>query len=74
MASRKQPFLGKHREPQLSAGINGTTDPEKSCRYLQLDMLIQAFRDFPSPYSLRNCLRLQAKGGIPSSSDSNKTP
>ena len=29
----RQPFLGKCQESQLLAGIDGTTDPEKSCRY-----------------------------------------
>ena len=46
----KQPFLGKCREPQLSAGINGTTDPDKSCRY---------YKDMG--HELKNCLRLQAR-------------
>ena len=46
----RQPFLGKRHPPQLSAGINGTTDPEKSCRYCK-DM----------GHELENCLRLQAK-------------
>ena len=46
----RQPFLGKHRPSQLSAGINGTTDPEKSCRYCK-DM----------GHNLKKCLRLQAK-------------
>ena len=46
----KQPFLGKHWEPQLSAGIDGTTDLEKSCRYCK-DM----------GHELKKCLRLQAR-------------
>ena len=46
----RQPFLGKCRPPQLSAGIDGTTDLEKSCRYCK-DM----------GHELENCLRLQAK-------------
>ena len=46
----KQPFLGKRQPSQLSAGIDGTTDPEKSCRYCK-DM----------GHELRNCLRLQAR-------------
>ena len=46
----KQPLLGKCQEPQLSAGIDGTTDLEKSCRYCK-DM----------GHELRNCLRLQAR-------------
>ena len=44
-------FLGKHwREPGLSAGIDGTTDPEKSCRYCK-DM----------GHELKNCPRLAAR-------------
>ena len=27
-----KPFLGRAREPQLSAGKDGTTDPNKTCR------------------------------------------
>ena len=46
----KRPFLGKHRPSQLSAGIDRTTDQEKSCRYCK-DM----------GHMLENCLRLQAK-------------
>ena len=46
----KQPFLGKRRESQLSGGINGMTDPEKSCRYCK-----------DTGHKLRNCLRLQAR-------------
>ena len=46
----KRPFLGKCRPPQLSAGIDGTTDPEKSCRYCK-----------DTGHMLENCLRLQAK-------------
>ena len=46
----KQPFPGKCQEPQLSAGIDGTTDPEKSFRYRK-DM----------GHKLKNCLRLQTR-------------
>ena len=46
----KQPFLGKCHPSQLSAGIDRTTDPEKSCRHCK-DM----------GRELENCLRLQAK-------------
>ena len=46
----KQPFLGKHHPSQLSAGIDGTTDPEKSCRYCK-----------DTGHLLENCLWLQAK-------------
>ena len=46
----KQPFLGKRWEPQLSAGIDGTMDLEKSWRYC-IDM----------GHELKNCLRLQAR-------------
>ena len=45
-----QPFQGKRRPSQLSAGIDGTTDPEKSCNYCK-DM----------GHLLGNCLRLQAR-------------
>ena len=47
---KNKPFLGKCQEPQLSAGMDGTTDPEKSCRYCK-DM----------GHELENCLRLQAR-------------
>ena len=50
LGSGKQPFLGKHRPSQLSAGIDGTTDLEKSCRYCK-----------DTGHELENCLRLQAK-------------
>ena len=43
-------FLGQPWEPQLSAGKDGTTDPEKTCRYCK-DMV----------YDLNNCLHLQCK-------------
>ena len=33
LRSGPQPFRGKLRPSQLSAGIDGTTDPEKSCNY-----------------------------------------
>ena len=46
----KRPFLGKRWEPQLAAGIDGTIDPEKSCRYCK-DM----------GHKLENCPRLQTK-------------
>ena len=45
-----KPFLGKCWEHQLSAGKDGTIDPEKSCRYCK-DM----------GHKLENCLRLQAR-------------
>ena len=45
-----QPFLGKCRPSQLSAGIDGTTNPEQSCRYCK-----------DTGHELTNCLRLQAK-------------
>ena len=45
-----QPFRGKLRPSQLSAGIDGTTDPEKSCNYCK-DM----------GHLIGNCLRLQAR-------------
>ena len=46
----KQPFLDKCHEPQLSAGIDGTTAPEKSCRYCK-----------NTGHKLKNSLRLQAR-------------
>ena len=45
-----QPFQGKRRPSQLLAGIDGTTDPEKSCNYCK-DM----------GHWIGNCLRLQAR-------------
>ena len=45
-----QPFQGKRRPSQLSAGIDGTTDPEKSCRYCK-----------DTGHLIGNCLRLQAR-------------
>ena len=45
-----QPFQGKRRPSQLLAGIDGTTDPEKTCNY---------FKD--TGHFLGNCLRLQAR-------------
>ena len=43
-------FQGKHHEPQLSAGKDGTTDPEKSCRYCK-----------DTGHELKNCPRLAAR-------------
>ena len=45
-----QPFRGKRQPSELSAGIDGTTDPEKSCNYCK-DM----------GHMIGNCLRLQAR-------------
>ena len=45
-----RPFQGWHREPQLSAGIDGTTDPDKSCRYCK-----------NMGHELGNCVRLKAR-------------
>ena len=45
-----QPFRGKCRPSQLSAGIDGTTDPEKSCNYCK-----------DTGHLKGNCLRLQAR-------------
>ena len=45
-----QPFQGKGRPSQLSAGIDGTTDPEKSCNYCK-----------DTGHLIGNCLRLQAR-------------
>ena len=50
LRSGPQPFRGKLRPSQLSAGIDGTTDPEKSCNYCK-DM----------GHMIGNCLRLQAR-------------
>ena len=50
LRSGSQPFWGKQRPSQLSAGIDGTTDPEKSCNYCK-DM----------GHVIGNCLRLQAR-------------
>ena len=50
LRSGPQPFRGKLRPSQLSAGIDGTTDPEKSCNYCK-DM----------GHVIGNCLRLQAR-------------
>ena len=43
-----KPFLGKPREPQLTAGKDRSIDPDKSCNYCK-DM----------GYNLGNCLHLQ---------------
>ena len=45
-----KPFLGQPWEPQLSAGKDRTTDPEKTCQYCK-DM----------GHDLDNCLHLQCK-------------
>ena len=45
-----QPFRGKRRPSQLLAGIDGTTDPEKSCNYCK-----------DTGHIIGNCLRLQAR-------------
>ena len=45
-----QPFRGKCRPSQLSAGIDGTTDPKKSCNYCK-----------DTGHLIGNCLRLQAR-------------
>ena len=50
LRSGPQPFWGKLRPFQLSAGIDGTTDPEKSCNYCK-----------DTGHVIGNCLRLQAK-------------
>ena len=46
----RNPFWGKCREPQFSAGIDGTTDSNKSSRYCK-----------DTGYKLGNCIRLQAR-------------
>ena len=45
-----KPFLGRAREPQLSAGKDGTTDPDKTCRYCK-----------DTAHVLENCVCLQCK-------------
>ena len=45
-----KPFLGQPREPQLSVGKDGTTDPDKTCRYCK-----------DSGHELGNCVHLQRK-------------
>ena len=45
-----KPFLGQPREPQLLAGKDGTTDPDKTCRYCK-----------DSGHELGNCVSLQRK-------------
>ena len=57
----RQPFLGKCRPSQLSAGIDRTIDLEKSCRYCK-DM----------GHELENCLRLQAKEAFQSRMEQQK--
>ena len=47
---KSKPFLDKRHEPQLSAGKNGSTDPNKSCKY---------FKD--TGHEIGNCPRLQAR-------------
>ena len=50
LRSGPQPFRGKLRPSQLSAGIDGTTDPDKSCNYCK-----------DTGHVIGNCLRLQAR-------------
>ena len=45
-----RPFLGWSREPQLSAGKDGTIDPNKTCRYCK-----------DTGHKLENCVCLQRK-------------
>ena len=45
-----KPFLGRPQEPQLSAGKDGTIDPEKTCHYCK-----------DTGHDLDNCLHLQCK-------------
>ena len=45
-----RPFLGQPREPQLSAGKDGTIDPNKTCRYCK-----------DTGHELENCVHLQRK-------------
>ena len=41
-------FFGKRHEPKVAAGIDGTTDPDKSCNYCK-----------DTGHKKNNCLRLQ---------------
>ena len=41
-------FFGKRHEPKVAAGIDGTTDPDKSCNYCK-----------DTGHEKNNCLRLQ---------------
>ena len=43
-----KPFLGKHQEPQLTAGKDGSIDPDKSCNYCK-----------DTGHNVYNCLHLQ---------------
>ena len=45
-----RPFLGQPRQPQLSAGKDGTIDPNKACRYCK-----------DTGHKLENCVHLQRK-------------
>ena len=45
-----KPFLGRPREPQLLASKDGTTDPDKTCRYCK-----------DTGHDLENCVHLQCK-------------
>ena len=48
--TRGKEFLDKHWEPQLSTGMDGNTDPEKSCQYCK-----------DTGHEIQNCPRLAAK-------------
>ena len=45
-----RPFLGRPREPQLSASKDRTTDPNKTCRYCK-----------DTEHNSDNCVHLQHK-------------
>ena len=47
---KSKPFLGKHCEPQLSAGKDSSTDPNKPCKYCK-----------DTGHKIGNCARLQAR-------------
>ena len=49
----KKPFLGKHWEPQLSAGMDDSIDPDKSCNYCK-----------DTGHDICNCLHLQKQKAI----------
>ena len=47
---QSKPFLGKCQLPKLSAGKDGVTNPDQTCRYCK-----------DTGHLIGNCLRLQAR-------------
>ena len=45
-----KPYLGKTKEPQITKGLDGTTDPNLTCQYCK-----------DSGHELVNCKKLQQK-------------